>query len=149
MDNPGFEIGTDGPRLILVGIDGSDTSLRAGAWAAGIARREGCALLVLHVTTTPPTIPAAPEAGAAWLQTRHEVAEQLRALVATESERLGFPAEFLTRHGNPYQELIAVADEHRVDAVVIGASMQAGHRFVGSLAARLVRDARWPVTVVP
>jgi hypothetical protein len=31
---PGFESGTDGPSLILVGVDGSRTSLRAAAYAA-------------------------------------------------------------------------------------------------------------------
>ena len=28
-------LGTDGPTRILVGVDGSETSLRAGAYAAG------------------------------------------------------------------------------------------------------------------
>jgi hypothetical protein len=32
---------------------------------------------------------------------------------------------------------------------VVGASMQAGHRFAGSIAIRLVKAGRWPVTVVP
>ena len=35
------------------------------------------------------------------------------------------------------------------DAVVVGASARAGHRLIGSLAVRLVKAARWPVTVVP
>jgi nucleotide-binding universal stress UspA family protein len=42
-----------------------------------------------------------------------------------------------------------MAQEVRADAVVVGASERAGHRFVGSLAGRLVKTARWPVTVVP
>ncbi len=32
---------------------------------------------------------------------------------------------------------------------VVGASEQAGHRLIGSVASRLVRAGRWPVTVVP
>jgi nucleotide-binding universal stress UspA family protein len=32
---------------------------------------------------------------------------------------------------------------------VIGASHRAGRRIVGSLAGRLLSEARWPVTVVP
>ena len=35
-----FELGTDGPAAIVVGIDGSTTSLRASAYAAGLARRQ-------------------------------------------------------------------------------------------------------------
>ena len=51
--------------------------------------------------------------------------------------------------GDPYTELRRVADEVRADAVIVGASMQAGHRWIGSLAVRLVKAGRWPVTVVP
>ena len=36
-----FELGTDGPKVILVGLDDSVTSMRAGAYAAGLARRQG------------------------------------------------------------------------------------------------------------
>ena len=32
-----FELGTDGPTSILVGVDGSTTAARAGWYAAGLA----------------------------------------------------------------------------------------------------------------
>jgi nucleotide-binding universal stress UspA family protein len=51
--------------------------------------------------------------------------------------------------GDPFNEIRRIADEVRADAIVVGASAQAGHRFVGSLAVRLVRAGKWPVTVVP
>lgn len=38
--NTGFERGTDGPKVILAGVDGSESSLRAAAYAAGPARRQ-------------------------------------------------------------------------------------------------------------
>ena len=44
-----FELGTDGPKVILVGIDDSVTSLRAGAYAAGLARRQGARLVCVYV----------------------------------------------------------------------------------------------------
>ena len=55
----------------------------------------------------------------------------------------------MTVRGDPFTELRRIADEIHADAVVVGASAHAGHRLVGSLAVRLVKAARWPVTVVP
>ena len=51
--------------------------------------------------------------------------------------------------GDPWTELNRAATETKADAVVVGASEHAGHRIVGSLAMRLVRAGKWPVTVVP
>lgn len=144
-----FELGTDGPRSILVGVDGSDTSLRAGSYAAGLARRQGAQVIVLFVH-----VPAGggllnPQLMELQRSSQVTVVDELREEVHRNAEALGLQVTFHERHGNPYLELVRLADELRVDAVVVGASMQSGHRLIGSLATRLVRDARWPVTVVP
>lgn len=145
-----FELGTDGPTRILVGIDGSETSMRAGSYAAGLARRQGSQIVALFVITTMGGIGAGMAATAgAFLEAQGSVADSLRAEIEQVAPQLGISVTFLQRRGNPYAELVRVADELKVDAIVIGASMQAGHRLVGSLAGRLVKDARWPVTVVP
>ncbi len=44
-----FEAGTDGSSAIVVGIDGSTTSLRASAYAAGLARRQRARLVAVYV----------------------------------------------------------------------------------------------------
>ena len=44
-----FELGTDGPSVILVGIDESVTASRAGAYAAGLARRQGARVVAVYV----------------------------------------------------------------------------------------------------
>ena len=144
-----FELGTDGPTRILVGIDGSDTSLRAAAYAAGLARRQASHLIALYVMPTSALASQTAATAGAMLQTQQEIADQLRDLVETGARHAGIDAEFVLRRGNPYRELLTLADERRVDAVVVGASTQSGRRFVGSLAGRLVRDAAWPITVVP
>lgn len=59
------------------------------------------------------------------------------------------PVQLIVNHGDPWIELNRAATETRADAVVVGASEHAGHRIVGSLATRLVRAGKWPVTVVP
>ena len=144
-----FELGTDGPTRILVGIDGTETSMRAAAYAAGLARRQGSHLIALYVATTSPLASQMAATAAAMIQTQDEIGRQLRQTVMDGAALVGIDAEFVLRRGNPYRELIAVANALRVDAVVVGASGQSGRRFVGSLAGRLVRDATWPVTVVP
>ena len=46
-----FELGTDGPSVILAGVDESVTASRAGSYAAGLARRQGARLVIVYVQT--------------------------------------------------------------------------------------------------
>jgi nucleotide-binding universal stress UspA family protein len=144
-----FELGTDGPSLIIAAVDGSETSLRAAAYAAGLARRQGATLALVFVHNVGGFARAAPGAMSAVEEANRMTATQLRETADVESRRLGIEAVFYEREGSPFNELVSLADELRADAVLVGASTQAGHRVVGSLALRLVRAARWPVTVVP
>nr|WP_236646714.1 universal stress protein [Micromonospora acroterricola] len=145
-----FERGTDGPRVVLVGVDGTRTSERAGWYAAGLARRQGAALVVVFVSSASGLTALVPGMDAGAVQRTHdELAEELRRECRRGAEELGLPLTFLCRRGDAYGELCAAADEFQADMVVVGASEQAGHRLVGSVATRLVRTGRWPVVVVP
>lgn len=147
----GFELGTDGPGVILAGLDGSDSSWRATAYAAGLARRQGAVLAVAYIQ---PILGAATAlAGAAVEETTQEIAEELLAALREAEHRVRevwkVEWRFLTMRGDPYGGLAKLADELRADAVVVGVSEQAGHKVIGSVAVRLVKAGRWPVTVVP
>lgn len=146
-----FELGTDGPRVIVAGVDGSDSSWRAAAYAAGLARRQGALLALVFVQ--PVVAGAAPGVGAAAAQAGQEVAADLEREIRDAAERVSLDFrvrwEFHTFPGDAYAGLVRAADDLRADAVVIGASEKAGHRFLGSVAVRLVKAGRWPVTVVP
>jgi nucleotide-binding universal stress UspA family protein len=148
-----FELGTDGPQVILVGVDASVTSMRAGAYAAGLARRQGARLIIVYVEQLSAMYGAAAGAGAGAIAEQERAFTEEAAALRREAEesaaRLGVPVEFITAIGDPYHELRRVADEVHADAVVVGASTKAGHKLVGSLAVRLVKAGRWPVTVVP
>jgi nucleotide-binding universal stress UspA family protein len=144
-----FELGTDGPKVILVGVDGSETSMRAGAYAGGLARRQGARLVVLFVVSLSRFASMSPAALAMLYQSSEEMAKDLREMAESRAEELGIALTFVTRRGDPFAEMCRMATEIKADAIVVGASTWAGHRFAGSLAVRLVKAGRWPVTVVP
>ena len=150
-ENP-FELGTDGPTVILVGVDDSTTSLRAASYAAGLARRQGARVTVVYVAPVASLATATP-GGAGLAAARRsafgQIADSLRRRAEEGAKDLGISVTFIAAEGDPFLELRRIADEIRADAVVVGASTHAGHRLIGSLAVRLVRAGRWPVTVVP
>ncbi|MGY1814024.1 universal stress protein [Blastococcus sp. SYSU D00820] len=146
------EARVDRTGTVVVGVDDSPTSLRALAYAAGVARRLGGRLVVVHVRTVHSVGPELDPLGVA-VQAAHEAREQLEAEIREEAARLaqdtGMDVRFLLRTGDPLRELTAIADREQADVVVVGASTRPAHRLAGSLGARLVRSSGWPVTVVP
>jgi nucleotide-binding universal stress UspA family protein len=148
--NSGFERGTDGPLVIAVGVDGSESSWRAAAYAAGLARRQNALLAIIYVQ---PLMTMVTALGVDAQSITSDIAEDLVSEIREGAERVKdiftIRWKFLTRRGDVYTELAKAADELGADAVVVGASQRVGHRLVGSVAVRLVRSGRWPVTVVP
>lgn len=140
------------PAVIMVGVGGSDTSLRAAAYAAGLAARQGAHLVAVHIVHPSALSGLTPQEAlfAAGLRQCHdELDEQLRTRLQTDTADLAITTEFRTAHGDPYTELVHLADQIHPDLLVVGASARRGHRLIGSLAVRMVRLGRWPVTVVP
>lgn len=138
----------------MAGVDGSPTSLRAAAYAVGVARRLHAGLVLVYVREPVPTTAAIgagldPQALVSAREVQDAVQAELGQAVEQLAEPGAPPAEFVVRVGNPYRELTAAARERRADVVVVGASTHPGHRVAGSLALRLVRAGEWPVTVVP
>lgn len=145
-----FERGTDGPRVILAGVDGSSTAMRASAYAAGLARRQRSRLILVYVAT--PSLWTGMSAGPAVTAEEQLFAEligELRNHVQEHAAEIEVPITFVVRRGDAFIELRDAATDLHADMVVVGASEQAGHRLIGSVATRLVRAGRWPVTVVP
>lgn len=145
-----FERGTDGPQLILVGVDGSPSALRAGAYAAGLARRQRSRLVVLYVLSPSAWTGMSPSLlAAAQEQAYQDMVEELRKPIKRMAAEAHVSIVLEVRRGDAFTELKRVAVDRQADLVVVGASESAGHRLVGSVATRLVRAGLWPVTVVP
>ncbi|MYS21389.1 universal stress protein [Streptomyces sp. SID4948] len=150
----GFErIPGEGGRVIVAGLDGSDSSWRATAYAVGLARRQDALLVLVHVL---PLHASAMLAGVAWMLADDDLAlaEELRRRVveglACTIEARPLRWEFhILRAPDVVAGLTRTADELRADSVVIGASRGLRHRLFGSAGVRLVKDGRWPVIVVP
>lgn len=152
MEDGNFELGSDGPSVILVGIDESVTASRAAWYAAGMARREGARVVAVYVepnATLMLSTPAGASAFAAENEAHGQIARQLSATADEVARELGISLTFVTAQGDAVHEISRIALETRADAIVVGASLKAGHRLLGSIAVRLVKAGKWPVTVVP
>jgi len=75
--------------------------------------------------------------------------EALEAIVET-ADAAGVGTETVIRHGVPHEEILAYADEADVGSIIIGSKDRPGEyrRLLGSVAERVVRMSKRPVTVV-
>ncbi len=142
------------PKAIVVGVDGSETSMRAAEIAAEIARSRQAKLVLVTVVRPPEGwwgiggAPPTPEALSTAL-----VEGQQQVLRETE-EHLdldGVDYETAEELGDPTSRLIAVAEERDAGLVVIGkrGAGLAERVMLGSVADRLCHHSPVPVMVVP
>lgn len=138
---------------IVVGIDGSAAADHALAWARARARRTGAPVRAVmtwevpaHMISTTPLGVGAPPVAA--------VEDAARASLDAAMKRAeGGPGPITTvlRHGPAVATLLAEAQEHDAGLVVVGTRGLGPVRRVllGSVSARIARDSRRPVAVVP
>lgn len=148
LGNHGFEIGKDGAARIVVGYDRGDGSLRAAAWAFGLARRENATLIIVFVepfVTSP-----------YWLQANaadpDEMARQLVQEVREASRDMTNRLDMINWEvryvrGSAAAVLERVAEEARADCVVVGRSQKP--YGIGGVPKALLQNANRPVVVVP
>lgn len=145
----GYELGTDGAKVIVVGVDGSPTSLRAASFALGMARREGAKLTCVYVAQLRVGTGQDPNLVLACEQTNDEIVAGLQRELSSAQARTGTPVSLVVRRGDPSREIGKYADGVKADLIVVGRSVKPVHERVGSTGGKLVRAGRWPVTIVP
>jgi nucleotide-binding universal stress UspA family protein len=138
---------------ILAAIDFSDVSLHALGYAVSLAEEADAHLTLLHVSEIPKEL-------AQWAEESHEGQEyverwkasaqkRLKSLVTDDARVYCFVDERV-EVGEPYREILRVADERGSRLIVVGAH-GAGvveRLFVGSTTERIVRQAQCPVLAV-
>lgn len=144
---------------ILVGVDQSDGSRRALAFALELAQVGTWAITVAHVINwSRYSFPTHEDAEMRPVQRRTEI-EAARAEVIdrhiswAEAENIRGDVKIMTdiRHGRPSEVLAALAEERGQDIIVVGRTGDSGLHLAlfGSTANRLVQHATVPVMVVP
>ncbi|MDX3354793.1 universal stress protein [Streptomyces sp. ME01-24h] len=148
---------TGGPQAVdkygvLVGYSGSTTSGRALSYAAGMARRTGVALLVVHVVRQNPVaslLGYEARGGPAGGSGPHGGGHALLRQLACEDHLTGLPWALIHRKGTVADELEKAGRRYRANAIIVGRRRGAGIRFLRPVADRLARRAQRPVIVVP
>ena len=140
-------------KLIIVGVDGSDSSRAALRWAYDEAVHHGASITVV-TTWVPPTMPMTPPYGSLPTegyaeQPRVDALELLERFTADFEERT--PAVDLrtsVEEGNPAKVLIERSRE--ADLLVVGSRGHGGFAgmLLGSVSQHLVAHAECPVVVV-
>lgn len=141
---------------VLAATDLSQLSLRAVAEAAGIARRHGARLSVLHAVDSGPSLAAyaALERSGAPLGSLEEAGRRARQAAARSLADVLTPleveAEALVEDGAAAPAILGAADRLGADLVVVGTHGRTGiaRLALGSVAETVVRAAACPVLVV-
>jgi nucleotide-binding universal stress UspA family protein len=127
-------------KRIVVGVDGSEDSIQAVAFAGRLAKETGACLTVVYVQHLPVVGP--PE-----LERNHRMAERrmVKALMP-----LSVPWDLEVGGGDVAEEVQRVARERGADLIVVGTRGQGpiGRLLGGSVSTRVVHHADRPVLVV-
>lgn len=138
---------------ILCPLDFSEFSTRAYDYAQSLARHYEAKLFLEHVLA--PMLPAYPSyvypdmANDLYQDLRVHAEQQLQEFVKART-RNGFALETCVCEGQVTDSILAFAQSHRVDLIVIGTHGRHGfdHLLLGSVTEKILRKARCPVLAV-
>jgi nucleotide-binding universal stress UspA family protein len=136
---------------ILIATDGSPAAREAVAYGLEVAAEQRAAAVLLQVI--PPIDWSMLERGALIRPIPREV-ERRRGIARAEAEALseehGIPVQSEVVTGDPAGEIVAYADNHDVDLIVVGTRGRGAvsSALLGSVSQAVLHDAHRPVLVV-
>jgi nucleotide-binding universal stress UspA family protein len=142
-------------KRIVVGIDGSESSIQAARFAGELAEATRAELLVLYVRGRSEAPDGPMPARMAALLTSYDRERERRARARAEEALagLGLSWSFLECLGDPAEQLEIVADEQQADLVVVGAhglgaAEPLGAERLGWVSTRMAHHGHLPVLIV-
>lgn len=150
VHEPGDDEMPAGGRVVIAGVDGSDSTQRVVSLAAQAARRLDAELLLVHVVDLPVAGAVALKTTSALAGLARGRAEQLLADAITDAGLNPRQVETLVLEGDAGPELVDLADERAAALVVVGDRGRQGFRglLLGSAARKVVVESERPVLVV-
>jgi universal stress protein A len=142
----------DTRRLFLCAIDFSETCQGALGLACALARALGAELLLVHVRDPSPRSELRPERSRDELERALAPARtELEAWRLEAEKKLGRAVEAVLVEGSAAEEIAHVAEARSCELVVTGTQGRTGlgRLVVGSVAARVLREAPCSVLVLP
>lgn len=136
--------------IIVVGVDGSPGADHALAWAQAHAQATGAAIRVVMTWDLPVSMATAPGVGVSPSTTLERAAEAALGAVLDRAGDAGVTMTPVLRQGSPYHLLLAEAEQSDARLLVVGTRGLGPIRRVllGSVSARIARDATMPVAIV-
>lgn len=138
------------PKKILIGVDGSEPSLNATAYAARLAKALGSRAVALHVVSLPPsTSSRALQDLQKDLRVRGE-GILAKARGAAAAEGVDLEGSIAETGGSVVKAIIDFAEATGTDLIVLGTRGTSGmpKLMLGSVAAGVVSFAHCPVLAV-
>jgi nucleotide-binding universal stress UspA family protein len=134
---------------IVAAVDGSDNSLLAVKWAAGLARIVDAEVVAVHaVGLLEPLdhgdpVPAFPH--------RDEIRARFETTWCAELDAAGVRTLRVLRDGPAVEVILSVADEFDADLIVVGSRGLGGfpELLLGSTSTQVAQNAHLPVMIVP
>ena len=138
-------------RKIVVGIDGSQSSINALAWALREAKRHSAALHVVHVWSLPPVVDPMGVAIFSPIEELESAAQGvMKHVMETVKSLVGDTAVTSSvERGSAAQHLLDAAST--ADMVVVGRHGHGGFLglLIGSVAEQIAHHAKCPAVIVP
>lgn len=139
---------------VLVGLDGSDYSLKALDVAIDLAKKYQSQLILVHVVMRQIYAINPPEAGIlAGTAIVRELEAEGKMILAKGEETVraqGLPVEVRLRQGVPAEELLRAAAEEKADLIVLGSRglSQVKAFLLGSVSDKVSHHAKCPTLIV-